>query len=188
MHNGKLVRYEGAYVPINKQQDTDTQDSNSDEFDDDDSSVGEKRTSKPQQHRQYLPKEWKDIVPWIVVQSTLKPGQVCKAFKGCRGCCDCSAMFCELCVERGTPAASGTRGNPFAKGGQKSFRIEAIENLKKHYHLSDLDKKQLNMEQAIDKAITSEEKPRLNFKKTAETQPQNEAHVVEAVQCHFYSC
>ena len=60
----------------------------------------------------------------------------------CVGCDVCSAVFCSLCIERGTGLCKNSVASKFKDGDCSVFYAELVRAHRSHYHEGDLDKAQ----------------------------------------------
>jgi hypothetical protein len=154
---GVVSGYAGAWVRAESDGDTDADHDSSDNgsecLHDVSHNAGKKRT-RTQRGAPYRPfnAEWKNILPWLMLLSTLTGEEICPhRGKDCAGCAGCSAMFCTVCMERnGGPApGSNIAHNPFVTGGCKIFRKQHIHTHTDLYHLTDLDKTQRSVTDCV---------------------------------------
>ena len=103
---GIIIAYAGEYVLAGV--DDASSDIGSDDLEDESSGVGNKRSRRKSEHRYraFNDAEWKSILPWLLLVSTLTGEQICPhRGKDCLGCAACAAMFCSVCMERNTRPA-----------------------------------------------------------------------------------
>jgi hypothetical protein len=97
---GVLIGYTGAW------ENADAADASSDiSCDDlDDMSLGlgnKKRCRKGGKTYRAFNSEWKEILPWLLLVSTLTGEEICPVRgKECLGCAACASMFCSVCMDR----------------------------------------------------------------------------------------
>ena len=71
----------------------------------------------------------------------------------CVGCEVCSAIFCSLCIERGTGPCKNSVVEKFKDGACPEFHPEVVRAHRGHYHEGDLDKAQPMVVTAFSKHI-----------------------------------
>ena len=76
-------------------------------------------------------RSWWDELPWLCIgRNSYAKGAVCAKDPACRGCVDCSYMFCELCASRGIClSVAGV-----------NFRARALREHRDKYHRADFKK------------------------------------------------
>ena len=142
--NGVLIGYTGAW------ENADAEDASSDISGDDldDMSLGLGNTKRCRRGGKYyraFNSEWKDILPWLLLVSTLTGEDICPVRgKECLGCAACAVMLCSVCMERNTKPAPGSNigYNPFVTRGSTNFRKDNIQEHTNSYHKADLDQTQ----------------------------------------------
>jgi hypothetical protein len=98
--------------------------------------------------------EWYELLPWLILVSTLEKGETCKTRDKCPGCDRCARMHCSLCMERKTAAVDKSVKNSFGDGGCNSFRSISVSNHARNYHEKDMDSQQTSIVKAIQDANT----------------------------------
>ena len=138
--------------------------------DDDDGDVDPPPVEKKTRHHHVFQSSWIMLVPWLFIVRVLSAASVCSyGGEACVGCDVCSAMFCSLCIERGTGPCSNSAANKFKDGGCSVFYAKAARAHCSHYHEGDLDKAQPTVVAAFSKQIVDHKAKILDIMKIVYT-------------------